>query len=83
MPSINILSRSMMILGFTWIYFLRSKSEVFSTFQAFVVFIENQFSTHIKILCSDSGGEYMSKEFQEFLKNKGILSQRSCPYTPQ
>ena len=25
----------------------------------------------------------MSKEFQEFLKNKGILSQRSCPYTPQ
>ena len=25
----------------------------------------------------------MSKEFQEYLKNKGILSQRSCPYTPQ
>jgi len=29
------------------------------------------------------GGEYVSKEFQEYLKNKGILSQRSCPYTPQ
>ena len=25
----------------------------------------------------------MSKEFQEYLKNKGILSQRSCPYTPR
>jgi hypothetical protein len=25
----------------------------------------------------------VSKEFQEYLKNKGILSQRSCPYTPQ
>jgi hypothetical protein len=68
---------------FTWIYFLRSKADVFSTFQAFVVFVENQFSAHIKILRSDSGGEYVSKEFQEYLKNKGILSQRSCPYTPQ
>ncbi|KAJ6978380.1 hypothetical protein NC653_026695 [Populus alba x Populus x berolinensis] len=68
---------------FTWIYFLRSKADVFSTFQAFVVFVEYQFSAHIKILRSNSRGEYMSKEFQEYLKNKGILSQRSCPYTPQ
>ena len=35
---------------FTWIYFLRSKADVFSTFQAFVAFVENQFSAHIKIL---------------------------------
>ncbi|XP_022843332.1 uncharacterized protein LOC111366879 [Olea europaea var. sylvestris] len=28
-------------------------------------------------------GEYMSHEFHDFLKQKGILSQRSCPYTPQ
>ena len=32
---------------------------------------------------SDSGGEYVSKDFQSFLNNKGILSQRTCPYTPQ
>ena len=25
----------------------------------------------------------MSHEFQEFLKQKGIISQRLCPYTPQ
>jgi len=25
----------------------------------------------------------MSNEFQEYLQQKGILSQRSCPYTPQ
>jgi len=68
---------------FTWIYFFQSKTDVFSTFQAFIVFVKNQFFAHIKILRSDSGGEYMSKEFQEYLKNKEILSQRSCPYTPQ
>ena len=37
----------------------------------------------IKILRSDSGGEYMSSEFHAFLHHKDIVSQRSCPYTPQ
>ncbi|KAL6318300.1 hypothetical protein AAG906_039392 [Vitis piasezkii] len=37
----------------------------------------------IKVLRSDSGREYMSNEFQDFLQSKGIISQRSCPSTPQ
>jgi len=68
---------------FTWIYFLRSKSEVFQVFQTFIAYVETQFTSVIKVLRSDSGGEYMSNEFQAFLTQKGILSQRSCPYTPQ
>ena len=68
---------------YTLIYFLRSKSEVFSVFQKFVAYVETQFSSRIKVLRSDSGGEYMSHEFHDFLQNKGIVSQRSCPYTPQ
>lgn len=68
---------------FTWIYFLHSKADVFTVFQTFVTYIETQFSTCIKALRSDNGGEYMSHEFQAFLHNKGIVSQRSCPYTPQ
>ncbi|RVW70781.1 Retrovirus-related Pol polyprotein from transposon RE2 [Vitis vinifera] len=31
----------------------------------------------------DSGGEYLSTEFQAFLASKGIIHQRSCPSTPQ
>lgn len=68
---------------FTWVYFLRSKADVFSTFKTFVAYVKTQFSTCIKILRSDSRGEYMSHAFQSFLQQKGILSQRSCPYTPQ
>nr|KYP68295.1 Retrovirus-related Pol polyprotein from transposon TNT 1-94 [Cajanus cajan] len=68
---------------FTWIYFLRSKVEVFSVFQRFFALLETQFSAHINILRSDSGGEYMSHEFQSFLQNQGIISQRSCPSTSQ
>jgi transposase InsO family protein len=68
---------------FTWVYFLCSKADVFSTFKTFVAYIETQFSTCIKTLRSDCEGEYMSHTFQYFLQQKGILSQRSCPYTPQ
>ncbi|XP_050877608.1 uncharacterized protein LOC127081390 [Lathyrus oleraceus] len=67
---------------FTWIYFLRSKSEVFSMFQKFLTYVETQFQASVKIFRSDSGGEYMSHEFQEYLQQKGILSQRYCPNTP-
>ena len=34
-------------------------------------------------MCFDSGIEYISNEFQKFLQSKGIISQRSCPSTPQ
>jgi transposase InsO family protein len=68
---------------FTWVYFLRSKSEVFHTFTEFFAYVANQFSAYIKTLRTDSGGEYLSTEFQAFLTSKGILHQRSCPSTPQ
>ena len=68
---------------YTWVYFLRHKSEVFHMFKLFLALVDTQFSAAVKILRSDSGGEYMSHAFQSFLQSKGIISQRSCPYTPQ
>lgn len=52
-------------------------------FKKFLAYIENQFHTSIKFLLIDSGGEYISHEFQGYLQQKGIISQRSCPYMPQ
>jgi hypothetical protein len=59
---------------YTWVYFLLAKSKVLFVFQTFVAYIENQFSTCIKILRSNSSGEYMSHEFYDFLHHKGIVS---------
>ena len=42
----------------TWIYFLKSKDEVFDKFQEFKVEVENLTEKRIKILRSDNGGEY-------------------------
>jgi hypothetical protein len=47
----------------TWVYFLKSKDEVFGKFKEFKALIENISERKIKILRSDSGGEYTSKEF--------------------
>ena len=40
---------------FTWLYLLKSKSEVFAKFVRFKAMIENQFSAKIKIFRSDGG----------------------------
>lgn len=68
---------------FVRVFFLHSKDDVLLTFKTFVTYVETQFFTHFKIVCSDSRGEYMSHPFQSFLQQKGILSQYSCPFTPQ
>jgi hypothetical protein len=56
----------------TWIYFLKTKDEVFSKFKEFKALIENLSEKKIKILRSDNGGEYTSKEFVNFCKDVGI-----------
>jgi hypothetical protein len=47
----------------TWIYLLKAKSEVFKRFQDFKALVENQTRKRIKVLWSDNGGEYASREF--------------------
>ena len=61
---------------FTWIYFLK---HMFFKFKSMA---ETQFSSKLKILRLDGGGEYVSKEFEFYLSVHGILHQLSCPYTP-
>ena len=56
----------------TWIYFLKNKSEVFRKFKEFKALIENLSKKRMKTLRIDNGGEYTSKEFEEFCKEEGI-----------
>ena len=62
---------------------LHSKNGVFFVFKIFYAYVQTQFSTNIKIFCSDNGREYTSHLFQDFLQNHGIIHQWSCPSTPQ
>jgi transposase InsO family protein len=56
----------------TWIYFLKAKSEVFTWFQEFRDLVENQSRKKIKVLWSDNGGEYSSRQFVDLCAHHGI-----------
>ncbi|CAN6453893.1 unnamed protein product [Victoria cruziana] len=59
------------------------KTKIFSKFKNFYSMIKTQFETNIKIFRIDSGGEFVSNEFEVFLKNQGIIHQKFCLTTPQ
>jgi len=45
--------------------------------------VENHTEKKIKVLRTDNGGEFCSKEFEEFCKKCGIARQKTTPYTPE
>nr|GEW83972.1 retrotransposon protein, putative, Ty1-copia subclass [Tanacetum cinerariifolium] len=66
-----------------YVYLLKHKHEVFETFKVFQKEVENQLGKTIKSLCSDRGGEYMSQDFLDHLKDRGIIAHRTPLYTSQ
>ncbi|PKI41979.1 hypothetical protein CRG98_037597 [Punica granatum] len=68
---------------FGYIYLMKYKHESFEKFKEFKAEVEKQKGKSIKTLRSDRGGEYMSTEFGDFLKEHGIVSQFTPPGTPQ
>ncbi|KAL0433500.1 UNVERIFIED_CONTAM: hypothetical protein Slati_2684300 [Sesamum latifolium] len=58
-----------------YVYLMRYKSKAFGRFKEYRLEVENQTNCKIKALRSDRGGEYLSGEFIDYLKQNGILSQ--------
>ena len=56
----------------TWIYFLKTKDEVFYRFKEFKALVENMTKKKINFLRSDNGGEYVNKDFIDFCAKEGI-----------
>lgn len=66
-----------------FIYFLKTKDQVFDRFVEFKALVENQTGEKIKILRSDNGGEYVSERLNKLLMGHGIRHQTSTAHTPQ
>ncbi|TLX70056.1 DDE-type integrase/transposase/recombinase [Labilibacter sediminis] len=66
-----------------FVFLTKHKHETFEVFKRFQNEVENQLGKKIKILRSDRGGEYLSQEFIDHLRDCGIVSQLSPPRTPQ
>ncbi|GKV24493.1 hypothetical protein SLEP1_g34100 [Rubroshorea leprosula] len=67
----------------TWVYFLQTKSEALAAFKNFKVLAENEVGRSVKVLRTDHGGEFNSKEFVDFCESNGIKRQLTAALTPQ
>ncbi|GJZ06535.1 retrotransposon protein, putative, ty1-copia subclass [Tanacetum coccineum] len=66
---------------YMWIYYLAQKSDVYSTFKSFVQMVERQFTTKLKNVQTDWGGEF--RNLASFFSSLGIIHRRSCPHTSE
>ena len=64
-------------------YLMKNKDEVPQHFKDWKAMVEKQSECRVKTLRSDNGGEYMSTEFEDYLRSEGITHQTSVPYSPQ
>ncbi|KAK8705149.1 hypothetical protein V6N13_048757 [Hibiscus sabdariffa] len=62
---------------------MRHKSEALERFKEFKNEVQNKHGKSIKALRSDRGGEYLSQDFDELLKECGIVSQLTPLGMPQ
>ncbi|CAI7907938.1 unnamed protein product [Closterium sp. NIES-54] len=59
------------------------KSDVLRVFEKWLLVVERQMKKTVPMLRSDHGGEFLRKEFTNFVDGKGIVHNLICPYTPQ
>ena len=68
---------------YSWVYFLKSKSEVYSKFLEWKASVERISDHQVKILRTDNGGEYTSREFSDHLKANGIKHELTVAKNPE
>jgi transposase InsO family protein len=68
---------------FTWVYFLRDKSNVFETFKSFAILAQNQFDFDIKKVKRDNGSKFKNARIDAYCDDKGIKHEFYSKYTPK
>ncbi|GKA79330.1 retrovirus-related pol polyprotein from transposon TNT 1-94 [Tanacetum coccineum] len=68
---------------YTWVYFLKKKSQAPKTIMSFIKRVENQNDIKVKQLVTDNGTEFRNSILVKFSDEKGISQNFSSPYTPE
>ncbi|GJZ17237.1 retrovirus-related pol polyprotein from transposon TNT 1-94 [Tanacetum coccineum] len=68
---------------YTWVYFLKKKSQAPKTIMYFIKRVENQNDIKIKQLRTNNGTEFGNNIIVNFYDEKGISQKFSSPYTPK
>ncbi|GJS54133.1 retrovirus-related pol polyprotein from transposon TNT 1-94 [Tanacetum coccineum] len=65
---------------YTWVYFLKNKSQTAKMIMSFVRLVENQNDVKVKQIRTDNGTEFRNSELESFCDEKGISQKFSFPY---
>ena len=68
---------------FGYVYLMKRKSKAFKKFKEFRGEVENQLGKRIRAIRSAHGGEYLLRDFKDYLTENRIISQFIAPRTPQ
>ncbi|GKF12730.1 retrovirus-related pol polyprotein from transposon TNT 1-94, partial [Tanacetum coccineum] len=68
---------------YTWVYFLKKKSQAPETIMSFIKRVENQNDIKVKQLRTDNCTEFRNSILVNFCDEKGISQNFSSPYTPE
>ena len=66
-----------------WVYFLHDKAQAIVKFKEWLQPVENEIGNRLKKFRTNGGGEFISNEFDDFCKGKGIKRQLTTAHTPQ
>ena len=64
-------------------YMMKNKDEALPKFKEYVAMAETLFGYKVIKVRTDNGGEYVSKVFDDFLKERGTQDEHTVPYSPQ
>jgi len=62
---------------------LKRKSDAFTAFKEWLIFVEKQTGQQLRIFHTDHGGEFITKVWRKFMKDQGIHHETTSPYTPE
>ena len=68
---------------YVWMYVLKRKDQVFEQFLEWKALVEKSIGRKLKVLRTDSGGEYTLTEFENYLKSEGVRHELTVPKTPE
>jgi transposase InsO family protein len=68
---------------YSWVFFFKSKDEVFEHFQGLALRLNNEHHNYLKVIHSDNGTQFRNASFDEFCLEHGIDQQFSAPHIPQ
>ena len=68
---------------YTMVYTLKSKAQVIGKFHEYKALVETYKGKKIKRFRRDGGGEYTRYEFDQLLKDSGIIREKTEPYSPE